>query len=153
MNRAANVLYSLFFIVLLLALALGSLPAVLSFSAASQTSVIDGKLASSFEKHYDKGFVLKDFGTNAWAALEYGLFGEGRPGVVVGRQDWLFTDEEFKPAISASQLDDNWRLIAGVQQELQRRGIDLQLVLLPAKARLYPEYLAEQQPVLQQQEL
>lgn len=153
MNRTANVLYSLLFIVLLLALALGSLPAALSFSAASQTSVIDGKLASSFEKHYDKGFVLKDFGTNAWAALEYGLFGEGRPGVVVGRQDWLFTDEEFKPAVSASQLDDNWRLIAGVQQELQRRGIDLQLVLLPAKARLYPEYLAEQQPVLQQQAL
>ena len=29
----------------------------------------------------------------------------------------------------------------------------LQLVLLPAKARLYPEYLAEQQPVLQQQAL
>ena len=153
MNRTANVLYSLLFIVLLLALALGSLPAALSFSAASQTSVIDGKLASSFEKHYDKGFVLKDFGTNAWAALEYGLFDEGRPGVVVGRQDWLFTDEEFKPAVSASQLDDNWRLIAGVQQELQRRGIDLQLVLLPAKARLYPEYLAEQQPVLQQQAL
>ncbi|NMY41182.1 alginate O-acetyltransferase [Pseudomonas sp. WS 5013] len=153
MNRTANVLYSLLFIVLLLALALGSLPAALSFSAASQTSVIDGKLASSFEKHYDKGFVLKDFGTNAWAALEYSLFDEGRPGVVVGRQDWLFTDEEFKPAVSASQLDDNWRLIAGVQQELQRRGIDLQLVLLPAKARLYPEYLAEQQPVLQQQAL
>lgn len=153
MNRTANVLYSLLFIVLLLALALGSLPAALSFSAASQTSVIDGNLASSFEKHYDKGFVLKDFGTNAWAALEYGLFDEGRPGVVVGRQDWLFTDEEFKPAVSASQLDDNWRLIAGVQQELQRRGIDLQLVLLPAKARLYPEYLAEQQPVLQQQAL
>lgn len=153
MNRTANMLYSLVFICLLLALALGSLPAVLSFSAASQTSVIDGKLAGSFEKHYDKGFVLKDFGTNAWAALEYGLFGEGRPGVVVGQQDWLFTDEEFKPAASTSQLEGNWRLIAGVKRELQRRGVDLQLMLLPAKARLYPEYLAGQQPVAEQQGL
>lgn len=153
MKLSLNLFYSLAFILLMLVLALASVPAALSFSAAAQTPWLNGKLALAFEKHYDKGFPLKELGTNTWAALEYGLFGEGRPGVVVGRQDWLFTDEEFKPALNDQQLNDNWQLIASVHKELQRRGIELQLVLLPAKARLYPEFLAEQQPSVQQQAL
>ena len=151
MTRTANILYSLAFILVMLALALSSLPAALSFSSAAETSVVDGKLASTFEKHYDKGFVLKDFGTNAWAALEYGLFGEGRPGVVIGQDDWLFTAEEFDPPRDAGQVADNWQLVRGVQAELQHRGIDLVVLLLPSKARLYPEHLAEQKPVALQQ--
>ncbi|WP_068826870.1 alginate O-acetyltransferase [Pseudomonas sp. BMS12] len=153
MTRTANILYSLAFILVMLALALSSLPAALSFSSAAETSVVDGKLASTFEKHYDKGFVLKDFGTNAWAALEFGLFGEGRPGVVIGRDDWLYTAEEFDPPKSPGQVADNWQLIRGVQAELKRRGIELVVLLLPAKARLYPEHLAEQKPVQLQQAL
>lgn len=151
MTRTANILYSLAFILVMLALALSSLPAALSFSSAAETSVVDGKLASTFEKHYDKGFVLKDFGTNAWAALEYGLFDEGRPGVVIGHNDWLFTSEEFDPPQDAAQVADNWKLIQGVQNELKRRGIDLVVLLLPAKARLYPEHLGVQKPVAHQQ--
>ncbi len=153
MTRTANILYSLAFILVMLALALSSLPAALSFSSAAETSVVDGKLASTFEKHYDKGFVLKDFGTNAWAALEYSLFDEGRPGVVIGRDDWLYTAEEFDPPGNPQQVADNWQLIRGVQAELQQRGVELVVLLLPAKARLYPEHLAEQKPVELQQGL
>jgi alginate O-acetyltransferase complex protein AlgJ len=151
--RTINILYSFIFVALLAGLSLASLPNLFSFSTASETPVLNGKLAHAIEKHYDKGFPVKEFGTNAWAALEYGLFGEGRLGVVVGRDGWLFTDEEFKPSKNPKQLDDNWQLIAGVQAELQRRGIELQLVLLPAKARLYSEYFADERPVAQQQEL
>lgn len=153
MSRTANILYSLLFIGLLLALSLASLPALLSFSAARETPLLNGKLAHAIEKHYDKQFPLKEFGTNAWAALEFTLFGEGRPGVVVGREDWLFTDEEFKPASNPQQLQDNWRLIAAVQEEFKRRDIELVLALLPAKARLYPEQLAAAKPVAAQQAL
>ncbi|WP_252273200.1 alginate O-acetyltransferase [Pseudomonas subflava] len=151
--RTINIAYGLIFVALLVGLSLASLPNLFSFSAAAGTPFLNGKLSHAIEKHYDKGFPVKEFGTNAWAAVEYGLFGEGRPGVVVGREGWLYTDEEFKPAKQADQLDDNWKLIAGVQRELQRRGIELQLVLLPAKARLYPEHLAGRQPARQQQEL
>lgn len=153
MTRTANILYSLAFILVMLGLALSSLPAALSFSSAEEISVVDGQLTSSFEKHYDKGVVLKDFGTNAWAALEYGVFGEGRPGVVIGRNDWLYTAEEFDPPKSPVQVAENWQLIRGVQAELKRRGIELVVLLLPAKARLYPEHLAEQKPVDLQQTL
>ncbi|MNP19802.1 Alginate biosynthesis protein AlgX precursor [compost metagenome] len=66
--------------------------------------------------------------------------------MVIGKDGWLFTDEEFKPAPSATQLDDNWALIRGVQQELERRGVKLVLAIIPAKSRLYPEYLGREQP-------
>ncbi|WP_437880549.1 alginate O-acetyltransferase [Pseudomonas sp. LRF_L74] len=147
MSKQGNLIYSGAFIVLLLALSIGSVRGVQSFSAASETTVLDGKLSHSFEKHYDKQFPVKEFGTNAWAAVEFGLFGEGRPGVVVGREDWLFTDEEFKPALKPEQLDENWALVKGIQAEFKRRNMELVLALLPAKARLYPEYFADTEPV------
>lgn len=151
--RTIHILYSGIFMLTLVALSLASMPNLFRFSAASETTFLNGKLTHAIEKHYDKGFPVKELGTNAWAALEYGLFGEGRPGVVIGRDGWLFTSEEFKPAIKPNQVEDNWKLISGVRDELQRRGIQLQVVLLPAKARLYPEFVADQRPVAQQQAL
>ncbi|MGA4816040.1 alginate O-acetyltransferase AlgX-related protein [Pseudomonas aeruginosa] len=68
------------------------------------------------EAHYDKEFPIKRLGTNLWAALDYTLFHEGRPGVVIGKDGWLFTDEEFKPAPSGQQLEDNWALVRGVRR-------------------------------------
>lgn len=153
MTRYANICYSLAFILVMVALALASLPGALSFSTTKDASLLDGRLTSTFEKHYDKGFVLKDFGTNAWAALEFSLFGEGRPGVVIGRDEWLYTAEEFNPPASLQQINDNWRLMQGVKRELERRDIELVVLMLPAKARLYPEHLGEQKPVRLQQEL
>lgn len=153
MNRTANIIYSLAFILLLLGLALSALPAAFRFSPAQEITVLNGKLTHAFEKHYDKAFPLKAFGTNVWAALDYSLFGEGRPGVVVGRGDWLFTDEEFKPATQPRQAQDNWALIEAVQAELKRRDIQLVLLLLPAKARLYPEQLGSARPVATQNTL
>ena len=86
MNRTLNLLYILLFCALLLALSLWSLRAVFGFSVASETSVLDGKLAQAFEKRYDDQFPVKQLGTNLWALLDYKLFGEGRqvPHVVVG---------------------------------------------------------------------
>lgn len=101
---------------LLLGLAGWSLKSVPGFSAAADTPLLNGKLAHTFEAHYDKEFPIKRLGTNLWAALDYTLFHEGRPGVVIGKDGWLFTDEEFKPAPSGQQLEDNWALVRGVQR-------------------------------------
>ncbi|MBG7415393.1 alginate O-acetyltransferase [Pseudomonas aeruginosa] len=131
---------------LLLGLAGWSLKSVPGFSAAADTPLLNGKLAHAFEAHYDKEFPIKRLGTNLWAALDYTLFHEGRPGVVIGKDGWLFTDEEFKPAPSGQQLEDNWALVRGVQRELNRRGVKLVLAVIPAKARLYPEHIGREQP-------
>ncbi|MDF3935268.1 alginate O-acetyltransferase [Pseudomonas citronellolis] len=141
--------YATLFCGLLAGLAGWSLKAFPGFTAAEGSTLLDGTLAHTFEGHYDKQFPIKRLGTNLWAALDYTLFDEGRPGVVIGKDGWLFTDEEFKPAPSASQLDDNWALVRGVQRELARRGVELVLAIVPAKARLYPEYIGKQRPAQQ----
>ncbi|WP_137817263.1 alginate O-acetyltransferase [Pseudomonas sp. 2FG] len=153
MKRSLQLSYICLFLGLLLGLSLWSIRGILSFSSADDTPVLDGKLTHAFEKHYDDQFVLKKLGTNIWAALDFVLFGEGRPGVVVGRQDWLFTDEEFKPASQGDVLQTNWQLIEAVRAELNRRGVTLVLALLPAKARLYREHIGDVQPVAAQQQL
>ena len=113
-----------------------------SFNRTEQMTLLNGKLAKAAETHYDEQFPIKRIGTNLWAALDYKLFNEGRPGVVLGREQWLFSDEEFKPTAGAEQLmQENLALIRGVRDTLQRQGTQLVLAIVPAKARIYSEYL------------
>ncbi len=147
MSRTQHLIYVLAFAVLLLALSLWSLKSFLGFSPAEGTSVLDGKLAQALEKHYDAEFPIKRFGTNVWAAVDYTLFGEGRPGVLIGEQGWLYSDEEFKPvAGGAEHQRDNLALIQGVRDELAKRDIRLVMAIIPAKTRLYPEYTGDNRP-------
>lgn len=147
MTHTLRKVYVALFFGILLVLFGWSLRAIPDFQAPPDSSLIDGKWAKAFESHYDKEFPVKRLGTNVWAAVDYLLFGEGRPGVVVGRDDWLYSDEEFHPvANSESNIEDNWALIRGVQRELDRQGIKLVLAILPAKTRLYPEHLPDEQP-------
>ncbi|MFJ1336591.1 alginate O-acetyltransferase [Pseudomonas caricapapayae] len=147
MTRSLRKLYSVLFLALLLGLGIWSLGGLGSFQRTAQMSVLDGKLAKAAETHYDEQFPLKRIGTNLWAALDFKLFNEGRPGVVLGREHWLFSDEEFKPVANSDQFEqENLALIRGVRDTLQQRGVQLVLAIVPAKARLYSEYLGEQTP-------
>ncbi|MDH4869492.1 alginate O-acetyltransferase [Pseudomonas sp. BN515] len=154
MNRTLNLLYILLFSALLLALSLWSLRGVLGFSVASETSVLDGKLAQAFEKRYDDQFPIKQLGTNLWALLDYKLFGEGRQGVVIGQDGWLYSDEEFDPVAEGNRhVRDNLALIGGVRDELAKHNVELMLAIIPAKSRLYPEYVGETTPTALRQDL
>lgn len=147
MHRTANLIYCAAFCGTLLGLALWSSKSFTDFSVASDTPVLNGKLSHAFEKHYDDEFPVRQFGTNVWAALEYSLFGEGRPGVVIGENDWLYSDEEFKPVADGEQhLRDNLAIIRGVREQLQRHDVQLVLAIIPAKSRLYPEHTGQHQP-------
>lgn len=147
MTRQLRKVYVALFLALLLLLGALSVRGLGSFDAPPDSSVVDGKLARALESHYDQQFPVKRIGTNVWAALEYLAFGNGRPGVVVGQDQWLFSDEEFKPVADAElNMDDNWALIRGVRDELAKRDIRLVLAIIPAKNRLYPEYMGENRP-------
>ncbi|MBH3427941.1 alginate O-acetyltransferase [Pseudomonas alkylphenolica] len=147
MTRSLRKLYSVLFLALLLGLGVWSLGGLSGFQRTAQMSVLDGKLAKAAETHYDEQFPLKRIGTNLWAALDFKVFNEGRPGVVLGREQWLFSDEEFKPVANSDQYEqENLALIRGVRDTLQQRGVQLVLAIVPAKARLYSEYLGEQTP-------
>lgn len=154
MSRTQHLIYVVAFSALLLALSLWSLKGLYGFSPAEGTSVLDGKLAQAVEKHYDAEFPVKRFGTNVWAAVDYTLFGEGRPGVLIGEKGWLYSDEEFKPvADAASHQRDNLALIQGVRDELAKRDIQLVMAIIPAKTRLYPEYAGDNRPTEQYRSL
>lgn len=154
MSRTANTLYIVVFAGMLLALSLWSMRGIVGFSVAKETTVLNGKLAHAFEKHYDDEFPIKQIGTNLWALVDFGLFGEGRQGVVIGKDGWLFSDEEFDPVADGNRhLQENLALIQGVRDELAGRGVTLVLAIVPSKSRLYPEYTGEARPTALRQDL
>lgn len=153
-NRTGNIIYSATFGVSLLALAIWSTTSFSDFSTADDTPVLNGKLSHAFEKHYDAEFPIKQFSTNVWALLEYKLFNEGRPGVVIGENGWLYSDEEFKPVADEQQhLQDNLAIVQGVRAELSKHNVQLVLAIVPSKSRLYPEYTGDNRATALRQDL
>ncbi|MBR7523247.1 alginate O-acetyltransferase [Pseudomonas juntendi] len=147
MTRTLRITYSLSFIGLLVGMGVWSTGGLESFQRTEQMTLLNGRLAKAAETHYDDQFPIKRLGTNLWAAMDFKLFHEGRPGVVLGRDQWLFSDEEFKPTAGAEHLmQENLALIRGVRDTLQQHGVHLVLAIVPAKARVYAEYIGKQQP-------
>ncbi len=147
MTRSLRILYIAIFLGLLLVLGIWSLRSFANFSTAAETTVLDGKWTKAAETHYDDEFPIKRLGTNLWAALDYKLFNEGRPGVVLGKDQWLYTDEEFDAVVNAEQNEaDNLALIQGVRDTLEAKGSKLVLAIVPAKTRLYPEHIGDNKP-------
>ena len=147
MTRSLRVLYIALFLVVLLALGAWSLRSFMGFSTNAEATVLNGRWTKAVETHYDDEFPIKRIGTNLWAALDYKLFNEGRPGVVLGRDHWLYSDEEFNPAVNEDQnLEGNYALVEGVRQTLKEKGVKLVMAIVPAKVRLYPEHLGEVKP-------
>ncbi|SEC28808.1 alginate O-acetyltransferase [Pseudomonas anguilliseptica] len=144
MTRPLRTLYVALFIGVLGLLFAWSMRSVLSYQLPKQFSIIDGDLAKTFESHYDEHFPIKTLGTSLWAGLDYLLFNEGRPGVEIGEQGWLYSSEEFKAEVDgAQQVRDNLALIKGVRDELAQRDVLLLLAIVPSKSRLYPEFVGD----------
>jgi alginate O-acetyltransferase complex protein AlgJ len=147
MTRPLRIFYIALFLALLLCLGIWSLWSFGSFNRTEQMTVLNGKWAKAVETHYDDEFPIKRLGTNLWAALDYKLFNEGRPGVVLGRDQWLYSDEEFNPIANSEQFEsENLALIQGVRDTLKQHGVQLVLAIVPAKARLYPEHIGKEAP-------
>ncbi|WP_411836094.1 alginate O-acetyltransferase [Pseudomonas chlororaphis subsp. aurantiaca] len=147
MTRSLRVFYIALFLVTLMVLGLWSVRSFFSFSTNSDATVLNGRWAKAVETHYDDEFPIKRLGTNLWAALDFKLFNEGRPGVVLGRDQWLYSDEEFHPIVNEElNLQGNYALVEGVRQALKEKGVKLVMAIVPAKVRLYPEHLGDVQP-------
>ncbi|WAH57871.1 alginate O-acetyltransferase [Pseudomonas silvicola] len=147
MTRSLRILYILLFLAVLLGLGIWSLWSFASFNRTAQMTVLNGKFTKAVETHYDDQFPIKRLGTNLWAAVDFKLFNEGRPGVVLGRDQWLYSDEEFDPVAGGQQIEaDNLALIKGVRDQLKQHGVQLVLAIVPAKARLYPEHIGATAP-------
>lgn len=147
MTKASAKITAVLFIVLVLALGVLSVRPLLGYQTEEELSPVNGELARNLENHYDEQFPAKDLGTNLWAAINYTLFEEGRQGVVVGKDDWLFTDEEIYPtAREQDVVNRNLLRVKRIGDYLYARGIPLVMLVVPAKARIHSEQLGNTRP-------
>lgn len=118
-----------------------SVPSLLSYRAPP-VKVINGDLVRNFEEHFDKEFPLRTASVNFWTALQLVLFREGKTGVLLGTDGWLFTNEEFHVLPRWEQiLEQNLELIRWTQTTLADANVPLVVVVVPEKAHVYPEYI------------
>lgn len=110
-------------------------------------SFIRGEQTAAYEAAFNQALPFREGAISTWGVLEYILFREGRPGVVVGEDDWLFSDEEvaFYPD-AAAETARKLAFIERVDDELSARGARLVVALLPDKARVYREQLGRPLP-------
>ncbi len=135
-------LEKLFGAALLAVVAAGAVAAALTEDAFAPVDapVSDGSWAAKWEDRLDDNFAPRQWGVEFWGVVEWTLFQRGRPGVVVGEADWLFTSEEFEvlPERDALVADKLARILV-VRDRLAARDIQLVVALVPAKARVYDD--------------
>ena len=104
--------------------------------------IIQGKWPPQFEKALNKSLPIYDPSRNFWGGTEYALFHQGRKGVVVGSDGWLFTDEEFScEAGGKKNIADNLSFIKNTQVTLARKNTRLAVILVPEKVRVLSSHL------------
>ena len=140
MNSASKV-NGILFCLVLAGMFVYSLPPVFSF-AKNQSDAwnlfVDGKLLRKFEQAYDKRFFLREPSVQLWADAQYLLFREGTKGVVLGKDGWLYTSQEYRvPNDLEANLQGQLAQIDAVQAQLAQHGKRLVLLPLPMKLDIY----------------
>ncbi|MDF2447120.1 MAG: hypothetical protein K0S46_2356 [Moraxellaceae bacterium] len=129
----------------LLAMLLGAafaVPRVLDYELSSSLTFLDGKVAADFERFLVKGHPWRDPSVNAWAAAEFALLGEGKPGVVVGSGGWLYTRDEFVlPSQLGAVRAANLKRVADEVRALGAAGVRVYLLPVPGKVEIEPGHM------------
>ena len=109
--------------------------------------LVEGHYTEAFEDLYANELFGRDLSINLWGAVDFALFGEGTSKVVVGRDGWLYTAEEFEqPAGHAANLDRNLLSVRHAKARLDQLGIDLLVAVVPPKTAIYPDRLVDAPP-------
>lgn len=110
--------------------------------APANRDVLGGGWTAGYKDAFERRLPLRPAMLQAIGALRYLLFREGEQGVLVGERGWLFTAEEFACRPDGPRaMAGNLSYVREVRDLLARRGIDLVVLLLPAKARIYQDRL------------
>lgn len=103
---------------------------------------LDGANSKAIEKTYDESLPVTDPAIDAWNRAGFAVFGEGRKGVLAGTDGWLFSAEEFEKSDGfQDNINANLAYIASVRDTLAKQKIQLMVIALPSKARVYRAHL------------
>lgn len=136
---------------LLVVLSLGFGAALLTpatFQWPRKGSFLRGEQSARYEKTFNEALPFRSTAIATWGVLEYGLFHEGREGVVIGQNGWLFTGEEV--AFYGNAQAETMRKLAYIKKvraELAAKNITLIVALVPDKSRVYPEFVGRTLPL------
>lgn len=124
-----------------------NLSSVLNYAAPTDKHFLKGEIARDFERYFDDEHILKSFSRNIWAAIDYLLFNEGRDGIVLGEDAWLFSDEEIDISRHADEnYKKNLATIIETNKILSEKNITLVVAVIPSKSRVYASYLNDKHP-------
>ena len=125
-----------------------------NFWPRSNAGFMNGEPSAKFDTVYKAEFPLKELSVTLLNVMSYALFHETRRGAIIGRDGWIFTDEEFVwNSGSAGSVEKHISDIFVVEAKLASRGVRLAVVLVPQKATIYPEYLGGVRIPLEQEQL
>lgn len=111
------------------------------------TSLLSGAWQAGYEDAFEAANPLETVAINALGALRYALFQQGSEGVLVGREGWLFTAEEFETSPNfTAQTESSADYVADVVDTLKALGIEVLPVLIPDKSEMYPQHLRHKRP-------
>lgn len=130
-----------------------STPALQKVTTERQTAhdLMTGVTAAKLERVYKDEFPIREFATGSLNAVSLGVFGEARKGVVVGADDWFFSDEEFTwNRRTPEAIERNLSFVQTVSKDLASKGIKLLVALIPEKADIYRDKLGPIAPPAQQ---
>jgi alginate O-acetyltransferase complex protein AlgJ len=104
--------------------------------------VVTGSWTQLYQEQYEQELPIRSFSRNVWGAVRYILFREGLEGVLIGRDNWLFTTEEFTyPEDAGEKFTESITYIRNVHTRLTEIGSSLVVLIVPSKARVYTEML------------
>ncbi len=136
------------FAFLALVLILGALATALTVATGIQgqrsitrRDLVDGTAAANADRRIEEEHPWRDGSLHVLTAIRFLVFRD-LPGVVIGQNAHIFTEEEFlRPAFEDKRADERLDLIVELVGEVRDAGAEALVVLLPTKARMQADYL------------
>jgi len=111
-------------------------------------ALINGQFGVELESYLkDHSFLIHHTGAY-YNELLFHLFGR-IPGVVVGKNNWLFLEslsQEVEPSLVERNLLYSSNLVFDLNSILKKRDVPLYVVLIPNRSRIYPEFIYGEKP-------
>ncbi|MBA5764366.1 hypothetical protein H2O73_18585 [Vibrio sp. 404] len=144
MSRYLNIATTLIVTGIIISITTWNLKKFQLTNISEEHHLFDGSQARELEAQFEKSLIISKWSKGLWAAIDYALLKEGYKGVVVGKDGWLFSSEEYYVPKQESRVKPNISYVKNVASILSEFNIALKVVLIPEKAEVYSEYAPKQ---------